>query len=81
VTQGVVLLGVYSLGLGVPFMLAALFTDRLAGRIKAIWRVGRFLKLAAGAVMILMGLAMVTGQLTALSYWLLDAFPALGSIG
>jgi cytochrome c-type biogenesis protein len=81
VTQGVILLGVYSLGLGVPFVLAALFTDRLTGRIKAIGRVGRLLKLVAGAVMILMGVAMVTGQLTALSYWLLDAFPALGGIG
>lgn len=31
--------------------------------------------------MILMGVAMITGQLTALSYWLLEAFPALGKIG
>lgn len=81
VTQGVILLAVYSLGLGVPFVLAALFTDRLAARLKAIGRVGRLLKLAAGGIMILMGLAMVTGQLTAFSYWLLDAFPALGNIG
>jgi len=35
----------------------------------------------AGAVTILMGLAMITGQLSALSYWLLDAFPVLGTIG
>jgi len=81
VTQGVILLAVYSLGLGVPFVLAALFTNRLAARIKAIGRAGRLLKLAAGAIMILMGLAMVTGQLTAFSYWLLDAFPALGNVG
>ncbi|KAB2916383.1 MAG: cytochrome c biogenesis protein CcdA [Hyphomicrobiaceae bacterium] len=81
VTQGVVLLAVYSLGLGLPFGLAALFVDHLTARIKAIGRMGRHLKLAAGAIMILMGLAMVTGQLTALSYRLLDVFPALGNIG
>jgi hypothetical protein len=33
---------------------------------------------AAGAVMILMGMAMMTGHLSALSYWLLDAFPGIG---
>ncbi len=81
VTEGVALLAVYSLGLGVPFLLAALFTEGLVARIKAIGRAGRALRLATGAIMILMGLAMLTGQLSVLSYWLLDAIPALGSIG
>ncbi|SFE89984.1 cytochrome c-type biogenesis protein [Roseivivax sediminis] len=31
--------------------------------------------------MILMGLAMMTGRLSALAYWLLDTFPVLGRIG
>lgn len=81
VSGGVALLGVYSLGLGVPFMLAALFTDGLMARLKTIGRIGRLLQLAAGAVLILMGIAMMTGQLSAFSYWLLDVFPALGNIG
>ena len=81
VIEGVALLAVYSLGLGVPFVLAALFTEGLAARIKGMGRAGRALRLLAGAVMIVMGLAMLTGQLSALSYWLLDAIPALGSIG
>jgi len=80
-TEGVALLAVYSLGLGVPFVLAALFTEGLVARIKAIGRAGRALRVVTGAIMILMGLAMLTGQLSALSYWLLDAIPALGSIG
>jgi cytochrome c-type biogenesis protein len=81
VTEGVALLAVYSLGLGVPFVVAALFTEGLAARIKAIGRAGRAIRLAAGAIMILMGLAMITGQLSAFSYWLLETMPALGSIG
>lgn len=81
VAEGVVLLGVYSLGLGVPFVLAALFTDGLVKRIKTVSRMGRLLQLAAGATMILMGIAMITGHLSALSYWLLETIPALGSIG
>jgi cytochrome c-type biogenesis protein len=81
ISGGVALLAIYSLGLGVPFMLAALFTDSLTARLKAFGRVGRFLQLAAGIVLVLMGIAMMTGQLSAFSYWLLDTFPVLTSIG
>jgi cytochrome c-type biogenesis protein len=81
VSEGIALLAVYSLGLGLPFVLAALFTEGLVARIKAIGRAGRALRLATGAIMILMGLAIITGQLSVLSYWLLDVIPALGRIG
>jgi cytochrome c-type biogenesis protein len=81
VSGGGALLAVYSLGLGVPFLLAALFTDGLIARLKAFGRVGRLLQLVAGAILILMGIAMLTGQLSAFSYWLLDAFPALSRVG
>lgn len=81
VSSGVLLLTVYSLGLGVPFLLAALFTDGLMARLKTIGRIGRLLQLAASAVLILMGIAMMTGQLTTFSYWLLDTFPGLANIG
>lgn len=78
---GVALLAVYSLGLGMPFVLAALFTGGFAARLKALGRAGRVLRLAAGGVMVAMGLAMVTGRLTEFAYWLLSTFPALGRIG
>lgn len=81
VGQGVALLAIYSAGLGVPFLIVAGFTDLLAGRLRGVGRIGRRLHQGAGAVMVLMGVAMMTGQLSAMSYWLLDAFPALGSIG
>ncbi|MPY76146.1 MAG: cytochrome c biogenesis protein CcdA [Alphaproteobacteria bacterium] len=81
IMEGVALLTTYSFGLGVPFLLAALFTDSLMARLKAIGRVGRVLQFLAGAVMILMGFAMITGQLTVLAYWLLDVFPPLASVG
>lgn len=79
--QGVALLAIYSIGLGVPFLLVATFTDRLTGRLRGVGRLGRRLHQGAGVVMVLMGLAMITGQLSALSYWLLDVFPVLGTIG
>jgi len=81
VAGGVALLAIYSLGLGVPFLLAALFTDGLAARLKTFGRLGRVLQIAAGLILVLMGIAMMTGQLSAFSYWLLNAFPVLAEIG
>lgn len=81
VAGGVSLLAVYSLGLGVPFVLAALFTDSLVARLKAIGRFGRILQIAAGSVVVLMGIAMITGQLATIAYWFLDVFPALANVG
>lgn len=81
VSDGVALLAIYSLGLGVPFLAAALFTDALSSRIKAIGRFGRLLRSLAGAIMILMGVAMVTGYLTTFGFWLLETFPVLSTIG
>lgn len=80
-TDGIVLLSLYSLGLGIPFLLAAMFTRGLMGSLPRMRRAGRVLQIAAGGIMILMGLAMVTGQMTWFAFWLLERFPAFGSIG
>src|SRR5712691_323320 len=81
VGKGAALLATYSLGLGVPFVVAAAFTDGLLAKLKTIGRVGRGLRLFAGSIIILMGGAMLTGQLSTFSYWLLDTFPLLAKIG
>lgn len=81
VTQGIVLLAAYSLGLAIPFLGAAVFTDRLMGRLKTLGRIGRRLEIGAGAVVVAMGVAIVTGGLTTFSYWLLETFPVLAKIG
>jgi cytochrome c-type biogenesis protein len=81
VAKGVALLAVYSLGLGVPFLLVAVFTGGLLARFKSIGRVGRLLHILAGGVMVLMGAAMITGQLSTFSFWLLETFPKLSTIG
>lgn len=81
VGEGVSMLVVYSLGLGVPFVLSAAFTSHLTRNLKTIKRFGRRVQQIAGLSMIAMGVAMITGQLTVLAYWLLDVFPVLGSVG
>ncbi|MBG21671.1 cytochrome c biogenesis CcdA family protein [Hoeflea sp.] len=81
VADGVALLAIYSLGLGVPFLLAAVFTGALAARLKSFGHLGRILRTFAGSVMILMGVAMMTGYLSSFAFWLLETFPVLSSIG
>lgn len=79
--KGIVLLGTYALGLGVPFLLSALCTGSLVQKLKPLRRIGRALYVTSGVVMIAVGLAIVTGWLPRLSYWLIDTFPVLVQIG
>ena len=81
ISDGVLLLGIYSLGLGIPFLASAAFLDPLLAKFKTIKRAGRSLYVASGAIMVATGVAMTTGKLSAFSYWLLEAFPVLGKIG
>lgn len=80
-SAGIRLLGAYSAGLGVPFLLTAIFLHETAGRWRRMRALGRPLMIAAGLIMVAMGVAMMTGRLAAFSYWLLERFPALGRIG
>jgi cytochrome c-type biogenesis protein len=80
-SAGVGLLATYAAGLGVPFLLTALFTRELAGRLRALRRFGAVLQVAGGIILILMGVAMLTGQLSRFGFWLLDTFPVFQRIG
>lgn len=78
---GVSLLSAYSLGLGVPFLLTALFIDRATRVLSRLRGLGATLQLGGGLVMVAFGTAMITGDLSRLSTWLLLTVPALGRIG
>ncbi|WP_198382656.1 cytochrome c biogenesis CcdA family protein [Roseomonas sp. KE2513] len=79
--DGVALLAAYAAGLGVPFLLAALYLPALLGRARRTARLGSWLQRIAGGGMVVMGIAMVTGDLTRLGTWMLRTFPALALIG
>lgn len=80
VSEGVLLLSVYSIGLGLPFLLAALFTGTLLKGMRSLGRVGRRLQQAAGGLLVVMGFLMITGQLEVIAYSLLETFPALSEM-
>jgi cytochrome c-type biogenesis protein len=65
----------------VPFLLAAFFMVPFTRRLGALRRAGRFLQLATGAILVVMGTAVASGQLMHFAIWLLKTFPVLGGIG
>ena len=81
VGNGTALLLIYSLGLGVPFIFAALFVDRFLRYAAILRKQGRVLHILSGSLLMIMGVAMVTGYLTKFALWLLESFPWLGEVG
>jgi cytochrome c-type biogenesis protein len=78
---GVGLLSAYALGLGVPFLAAALLADRAAHLLARMRGFGVGLQIAGGVVLVVLGLAMMTGQVAVAALWMLERWPALGTIG
>jgi cytochrome c-type biogenesis protein len=81
IARGAGLLAVYSAGLGIPFVLAAFaaepfaaFLARFRGHVAAVEKV-------MGGLLVLTGIAFLTGFITQASFWLLETFPVLGTIG
>ena len=75
VSGGIALLSVYSLGLAIPFLLVAAFTGAFMGRFRGMGRVSQILHLGSGAILVLVGIAIMTGTLTSFGTWLLITFP------
>lgn len=72
--QGVLLLVAYSLGLGVPFLLAGLGLFKFFGRLKPYLRP---INIASGLFLALFGVIMVTGNLGRLSAWFVNIFDSV----
>jgi cytochrome c-type biogenesis protein len=81
VAKGAGLLAVYSAGLGIPFMVAALAVEPFAAFLTRFKRHLGHVERAMGALMVLTGIAFLTGFVGEAGNWLLDVFPALGKIG
>ncbi len=81
VMKGAGLLAVYSLGLGLPFIAAALAVEPFAAflvRFRAhLVQVERVM----GGLLVLTGIAFLAGFFTEFNNWMLEAFPQLQNIG
>lgn len=81
VAKGTLLLGVYALGLGVPFLLAAIFLTRAIGIMNRMKRHMSIIEKTMGVLLLIVGVALLTGAFSSFSFWLLETFPALATLG
>ena len=81
VGRGMALLAFYSLGLGIPFMLAAFSIDSFLGFSRKFRRHMMVLERIMGVLLVLTGIMFLTGWMQNISYWLLEQFPGLATIG
>ncbi|MFM2351458.1 MAG: putative cytochrome c-type biosis protein CcdA [Pseudomonadota bacterium] len=81
VGRGTLLLAVYALGLGLPFLLVAAFFPRLTPLMALMKRHMERIEKIMGLMLWTIGLLMLTGGFSQFSYWLLEHLPALSQLG
>src|SRR5574337_781633 len=78
VVKGAGLLAVYLLGLGIPFIVAAFAIEPFAAFLSRFRNYLHRVEQVMGALLVLTGIAFLTGSINQMSVWLLEAFPVLG---
>ncbi|MFH3479496.1 cytochrome c biogenesis CcdA family protein [Xanthobacter variabilis] len=81
VGKGMLLLAVYAAGIGLPFLVAAAFTGPFLSWARAAGRGLGLVEKVAGGLLILTGIAFMTGFMPEVAQWLLEHAPGLGAIG
>jgi len=67
ITEGVVLLSAYSIGLAIPFLLAALGVGRVAELMRRYGKAVRILSYVTGVILVIVGVMLLTGTLERLA--------------
>jgi len=81
VRMGTTYLLVYSLGLGIPFIITALALNFVLPLFKAFKRYLRAAEIVAGVIVVGMGVVLVTGSFLRFTGFLYREFPALANVG
>ncbi|MBD3679276.1 MAG: cytochrome c biogenesis protein CcdA [Rhodobacteraceae bacterium] len=81
IARGTALLGAYAFGLGIPFLLVAAYFPRMTGLMAWMKRHMERIERIMGLLLWTVGLMMLTGKFTDLSFWLLETFPNLAVLG
>ena len=79
--QSILLLSFYSLGLAIPFIISGILIDKFLLFSKGFKKYISTITKVGGAVLLLTGIAILTGQLQVLGFFILEYFPSLGNIG
>jgi len=81
VQRGTALLAVYAVGLGLPFLLAAVFIERSMGLMARLKPHMKLIERVMGLLLVVVGLMLITGIFTDMSWFLLEKLPFLGNLG
>lgn len=81
VADGAILLAVYSAGLGIPFILAALFVGPFLNFLMRFKKYLGIVEKVMGGLLVITGIMFLTGGVEKVAFWLLEAFPALSTLG
>ena len=81
ISQGVVLLSFYSLGLGIPFILSGYLIQKFILISKNLKKKMNVIEKTGGTLLLLTGFLIITDQLQILGFYLLEYLPFLGNIG
>lgn len=79
--QGALLLGLYALGIGIPFVIAGFFASRFIRFSTRIKKHMAVIEKAMGLLLVITGILFMTGQMSRIAQWLLEMFPAFATIG
>lgn len=79
--RGTGLLAVYALGLGIPFLLSAIFVNRAIGLMNRIKPYLKTVERLMGALLVVVGVLLVSGRMSAVSFWMQDNLPVLNQFG
>ena len=81
ISQGVLLLSFYSLGLGIPFILSGYLIQKFILISKNLKQKMNIIEKTGGTLLLLTGFLIITDQLQILGFYLLEYLPFLGNIG
>ncbi|WP_439575994.1 cytochrome c biogenesis CcdA family protein [Phreatobacter sp.] len=81
VHKGAGLLAVYSAGLGIPFVLAAVAIKPFLRFAASVRHRLRLIEMAMGLLLVVTGIAFLTGKMTSMAFWILETFPVLATFG
>ena len=81
VWRGAALLFVYALGIGLPFVAAAVFARPFMTLMQRFRKHIGTVEKVMGGMLVVTGVLFLTGSMQNMAYWLLEAFPGLGTLG
>jgi len=81
INKSILLLSFYSLGLAIPFIISGILVDKFLFFSKSFRKYTSTITKVGGTILLLTGVAILTGQLQVLGFFILEYFPLLSNVG